>query len=160
MAFKIFLSGFLPGVYAFVVAFLAHSCPIPVYRYALEFWEPDAYRATVCYSEALTPSQEEAFNLMAEASPGRGASANIDLRLVHADDEARLLDYPLYDKEAAGGRPWVVLQYPYIEGINEPVREGPLTVENSEALLYSPAREHLAARLSGGRVLAPSPGRF
>ncbi len=127
----------------------AYGCPIPVYRYALEFWEPDPYRVTVYYSEALTAFHESAVRMMADASAGR-AGANLDVRLVDVEGETELLDYPLYGEQSADELPWMIVQYPYIEGIEEPLWGGPLTAENAGSLLYSPAREHIAGRLADG----------
>ncbi len=126
-----------------------YGCPIPVYRYALEFWEPDPYRVTVYYSEALTASQGSAVEMMADASAGRGG-ANLVVRLVDVKDETKLLNYPLYGEQSADELPWMIVQYPYIEGIEKPVWMGSLTSGNVESLLYSPAREHIAGRLAEG----------
>ena len=50
---------------ALAVAAIAQACNVPVFRFALERWRPDAYRLTVFHRGALTPSDRELLQTLA-----------------------------------------------------------------------------------------------
>lgn len=139
---------------------VAVGCPIPVFRYALEYWEPDPYRLTVLHSGPLEAREKALAGALKEASAGRGR-ANIDIRLLDAAAEGAAGE-PLLELVPGDELPLLVLQYPFIDGIEEPLWKGPFDAQNVDAVLRSPAREHIAGRLAGGAnvwVLLPGGDR-
>ncbi len=152
---RFYRSGF-SGVFVFLLltaatVFRASACPIPVFRYALEFWEPDPYRATVYYRDSLTPGEEEAVEYIEALSTGRDMIANVDLTLVDVAEDDGSLRYREYDEQTMPHLPWMVVRYPYIENIDTPAWSGEFTPGNAEFLMESPARRRLAESLAEGR---------
>jgi len=116
-------------VLLFLTLTLAHAaecCTIPVFRYALDRWQADAYRLEFPASALQTPAIADFFRNLGsdspvnlEAKPGTGA-------------EARLI-------------------FPHPEEATAPVVwSGTLTPASLQALTNSPARRELARRVLAG----------
>ena len=131
----------------------AVPCPIPVYRYALEFWEPDPYRITVYTQGPLSDSQKQIHDLLVENAVGQTAFSNIDVTHVDLETNPRATVRRHPDIESLPDFPWMVVQYPQISARNETVWDGPLTMENAEQLIDSPAREKVARHLARGEMV-------
>lgn len=129
---------------AFAAATLAGcdalACSVPVFRYALERWEPDPYRIIVPRSTDLT--QPERASVARLRQFGRAAKlggvANLE---VVADAEADAARSP-----AEG----LVLLPPARLASEEPVLTWKLSEENVDALCESPARTRIAEGLLEG----------
>lgn len=63
---------------AMLLISVVHACNIPVFRYALERWQPDHCKVTITYREALTARQQESVGALKKA-------ANIDVVLKQSD---------------------------------------------------------------------------
>lgn len=124
---------------------LAHSgaraCSVPVFRYALEHWEPDPYRLTLFHRGPLAPDQRR----MLEPDP----KANLRVTAVNLDEEKDPAVLKLWQDAGAGQVPRLVLQYPRISGIEKPVA-GDFQPGHLDALIESPARKEITRRLSEG----------
>src|SRR6516164_9530328 len=57
------------------------ACDTPVYRYALENWPADSYRATVVHRGLLSADQQRLANHLNE----RAASANVVVQVIDLD---------------------------------------------------------------------------
>lgn len=124
------------------------ACKVPVFRYALERWEPAPYRVVVLTADAAAA---ESLALPALAGrPGR------DRRLaeVRVVDAARPLEEPLAAAWAAHGgpdTPVVVVRYPNQAGVRGRVAHaGPLGDDRGAVLASSPARDAVARQLAAG----------
>ncbi|MCC6488685.1 MAG: hypothetical protein IT364_14400 [Candidatus Hydrogenedentes bacterium] len=121
----------------------AMACDVPVFRYALERWEPEPYQAVLLNNAPLDASEEALWRGItehAEANPrvlpiGRGTKPDPGL-------EARW--------QADSATPWIALYYPPSAPLQTHVWSGPLTAANCEALLDSPARQEIARQLLDG----------
>ncbi len=68
---------------------IAAACNVPVFRYALERWHPDPYRATLFHRGQLTEAQQAMVRPWEQ--PTGSSSANVALQVVDVDateDEA------------------------------------------------------------------------
>ncbi|MFQ5806748.1 MAG: hypothetical protein ACE5I3_09890 [Phycisphaerae bacterium] len=65
------------------------ACPIPVFRYALEFWEPDAYDVEILHRGPLRAEARAAADLLTECAEAEDASANLIVRFTDAERMAR-----------------------------------------------------------------------
>lgn len=105
------------------------ACSVPVFRYALERWEPSAYQVRVSYRDTLTVTERELIDRLEQAS----ATANFKVATVAGAEETK-----------------VTLHYPDDDADVPPASSGPLTEEFVNSLLDSPARRRLVELLSGG----------
>ena len=60
---------------------MGEACKVPVFRYALERWESDAYRAVILYRGADLKSSVEVL-----AAPLVNAPANLEVELINVAD--------------------------------------------------------------------------
>ncbi len=116
----------------------ALACPIPVFQYSLEYWEPDPYEVVVHHNGEFTEQDQEVVDILRNA--GRERHANIALSW---RDYSRATIAPPSDKDL----PFIELSYPMISGIRGVLWEGPLEKDTVEAMLYSPLREKIAEKL-------------
>ncbi len=127
----------------------ATGCPIPVYRYALEFWKADPYIVEVFHKGELGPQHSELAGRLVAASRGGSTGANLDVRMYDIEDATDELALGYIRRAAPGEFPWVVVRYPRVTGINEPVWSGALTGSNVDMLLDSPVRSAIGGKLAG-----------
>jgi hypothetical protein len=147
MRMKIFLMMLIVGGMKLANPPQAYACPIPVFRYALEYWDADPYSIVIFYEGLFDPAEKELVDYLLAASRGGESKANIELRNVDTgggmDDITRGYLSSLSPPEL----PWVVLRYPRVSGINKVIWSGPLNRTNAERIVSSPARESIAAKL-------------
>ncbi len=124
----------------------ARACNVPVFRYALERWEPDPYYLAVFHTsddaaaveEVLAALEEKPVNLVAEA---------VDVGELE-DDDWRLTGIEL-DREKL---PWAVLRYPPRGGQAPPVLwSGKLDADTLASLTSSDVRKEVVRRLLTGQ---------
>jgi hypothetical protein len=137
----------------------AQACKVPVFRYALEHWPPDSYRAVILHRGELSAADEELV-LQLEARSGKSANLVVE-RFDLAQDEsteagaAQAGLHRLLAKTVGQGyrnleSTQIVLFYPE-HSLSGPLAwQGPLTAENIDALLDSPARRQIAKWILDG----------
>lgn len=131
---------------------MAIACSVPVFRYALEHWQPDPYIAFVFYRGELTPEQQEIINsLKPEAVDGRPA-ANLFVKTVNVDTEVEGDEVltQVWDAHKSDSLPHLVLDSPPKWGPPQTVWEGDLTAENAKRLMASPVRTKIKQNLLSG----------
>lgn len=126
------------------------ACSVPVFRYALEHWQPDSYVAVVFHRGELSDDQRE---LIAALQPGEQddhAGANLVVQTVDLDadpDEALLT---LWQEQETEALPWVAVNSPLKHAPPQTVWAGELTSETTTRVMNSPMRERLAKQLING----------
>ncbi len=150
MRIKIFIvSAIILGITVFL-PIKSNSCPIPVFRYALEFWEEDPYMVDVFYKNSLDADEKELVNYLLNASSAdNDMKANLDLRSINAGDQMDDITRGFLNNLSPPELPWIVVRYPRVSGNNNVIWSGPLNKENVQNLINSPARESIAAKLAG-----------
>lgn len=148
---------FRRGLCATVAALLliigasASACPIPVYQYALEWWERDPYEIYVFDNGTLSEDEQGALALLEGISNGSRRDeypANLKLFHVRAEEEARLGAHSALRGATPESFPWMAVHYPAVaRRLRAPVWMGPLTMENVKLLLDSPARQQISELL-------------
>jgi len=123
------------------------SCPIPVFRYALEYWETDPYILEIIYENSLLPEEEELVTYLPGASSGRNGRANI--HVIKTDAAGNFESYTRGYLNHQTKEPVMVLRYPRISGNNRVIWSGLLNKVNIEKLLQSPVRENIGQKLAG-----------
>jgi hypothetical protein len=138
------------GVCAFIIlANPAGACSIPVYRYALENWEADAYEIMVLHNGPLAGESRAAADLL--AGYVQGDEAQINAQLVF-EDAARPPEESAYRSphEIAVGEARLVVFAPGIVEQAVPIWDEPLTAERVRQLVDSPLRREISRRIIDG----------
>lgn len=128
----------------------SRACNVPVFRYALEHWRPDAYRAVVFHRGPLPPDEQArlaALKVRAEKS-----LVNLSLRTVDLDTTSEPGDRELFSSLGDVSLPRLVIQYPTHLQINRPVWNGPFSDQELADLLDSPLRREIVKRLTAGQT--------
>jgi hypothetical protein len=125
------------------------ACDTPVYRYALEHWPADNYRATVLHRGPLAADAQRRVDHLKE----RADSANLTVQVIDLDAPSKD-DLPerWHTIDVSAG-PALVLNYPAATKIEADVWSGPLSAEAVEALFDSPLRREAVGRLHAGETV-------
>jgi len=123
------------------------ACQVPVFRYALERWEPDPYRVVILHDSPLDASQQQGVQRLADAAQG---ARPINLM-------SEVID-PAHPEQASlrslvpNAVPWpaLILQYPAGRGLTEAAWVGTLNDEHAAAVVDSPLRSEIVRRLMAG----------
>jgi hypothetical protein len=127
----------------------AAACNIPVYRYALENWPTDLYRATVLHRGPLAAEAQA----LVQRLNDRAASANLVVRVIDLSrPEGEDIPERFLKTDVSAG-PILVLNYPVTTKIETDAWSGALTVEAIASLVDSPVRRELATRLHAGETV-------
>jgi hypothetical protein len=123
-----------------LAGFAVQACQVPVFRYALERWQPAGYRVTIIPGPGgLNGAEQRALETLRAASSDPTSPANVEIEL----------EQPAAGAAAAGQ---LILRYPQRLGNarDEPIWQAPLTAENVRHLVESPTRVELRRRLLDG----------
>ena len=127
------------------------ACSVPVFRYALEHWPPDAYQAVVFQRGPLSETQQGwVRELGADGLAGR-LHANLAPRIVDLDADPDPEWLELARQSEMPTLPWLVVRVPRAVRTAATVWAGPLSGEIAEQLLDSPARREIVERLTQGQ---------
>jgi hypothetical protein len=124
------------------------ACDTPVYRYALESWPADNYRAAVIHRGPLPAEAQRLVDHLKEGAD----SANLSVQAIDLDrpQEEVLEQYRALDVSAG---PRLVVNYPAATRIDADASSGALTQEAVDALLDSPLRRQAVAHLRAGEIV-------
>lgn len=118
-------------------ACLALACPIPVFQYALEYWEPNPYVVEARSSETWSADQRAALRLLQDAE--REGRANLRVRTEPSETKA--------DQAAGSALPRMEALYPDTGGVPRTLWSGEPSSDVARRLLHSPARVEIARML-------------
>lgn len=142
---------------AIILAFLMAApaatvaCDVPVYRYALERWPPDAYQVLVFHRAKLTAEEEQAVDVLRKASSAAGGHANLVVRAVDLSAPLPASVEALWRSQEPTGLPWLVVAYPPGRTARGSVWSGRLSSPTARAVIDSPARDEIARRIAEGQ---------
>ncbi len=127
------------------------ACNVPVFRYALERWQPDDYEITVLHHEPLSTEQQEMMDKLQQAASDIEVPSNIRVRRVDMKEPLNERDQELISSvEISEGSPWVLVQYPAFTRTNQLAYSGPFEGDVVEVLIDSPARRAVVEKLEAG----------
>lgn len=149
------------GIVVFVAAVMglaagASACSVPVFRYALEHWEPDPYRLTVFHRGPLSAAEADRVASLTQRlhDPDGRRLANLEVVTVDLAGEVEAEVRALGERLGGDALPLVVLQRPAIgPRSGEVVCRGPLQEEFLERAFDSPLRKTIAAQLLEGESI-------
>ncbi len=120
----------------------AWACNVPVFRYALERWQPDPYHLTIFHVGDGEAALESALESL-KKRPLRLHAEAVNLDLLEADDWR--LEGVKVDREKL---PWAVLRYPPRPGRTmQVIWSGAWNTEALEFLSNSPMRQEIVRRI-------------
>ena len=124
------------------------GCAVPVFRYALERWAPDAYEAVIIYRGPLA-DDDPAYSLLKgdEAEFLNLRISTIDLASSASGELTDLLGGAVPE-----ALPALAIWYPLQKGRAAPFWTGEFTPATVKALIQSPKRRQLAQRLTDGQT--------
>ena len=130
------------------------ACNIPVFRYALERWQPDNCELIVFHHGALNQQQQESLTRLQEEQKGRGEEQGGKLTMCDLstpEPAHRLLwDSIRTQADPAGGQPYVVVRMNLGKGRTVNGWHGTLSDAVRIGIMNSPARRELSKRLLAG----------
>ena len=129
------------------IAPLAYACSVPVFRYALEHWQPDPYQVLILSKGPLSDDDQALAAKLDSTEEGSISYANITVSRVDVlqDEKASELTELLGENfQASFESPEIVLLYPQSSQSGPVAWRGPLTSENVDALISSPARQQIS----------------
>ena len=131
-------------------AFNSQACQIPVYRYALERWQADAFDIIVLQRGELNANQKMALDLLTLKDAKSTPPPNASVRLVDLGGAPDPQTQKLWESFGKPELPWVVALFPSSDGMSAPAWTGKLDPQNAKALIDSPARREIARRILKG----------
>jgi hypothetical protein len=133
-----------------LAASTALACNVPVFRYALEHWRPDAYRGVLFHRGPLSTADQDQLTKLKSDRPE--PPINVAIRTVDLDASPAAADVALAESFKNEKLPRLVVQYPARLQIDEPLWSGAFTEADLKPLLDSPARQQLIKRLIAGET--------
>lgn len=133
-----------------LVAASAWACSVPVFRYALEHWEPDRFRAMVLNRGPLPEAAETLLRRLGPATGMEGAAVNLDVERVDLGRDPSPEVLALWKEAGSPAEPWLLLLPPRPAPPLRPLFSGALNEAAVAAVLDSPARAELSRRIGEG----------
>jgi len=137
----------------------AWACTTPVFRYALERWDPDPYEVVVTHRGPLDEKDEAAVAALrkaVEGPPSPNALVSVVDPSADAAKPTEAGEAAVKEDVAAGAAEGVsegarlAVRYPRILGIQDSAWEGPLSGVEPGAFFDSPARKEIARLILSG----------
>jgi hypothetical protein len=123
----------------------AFACDTPVYQWAMDNWQADAYELVVFHTGALTPADQGIVDGLSENS-----QANLSVRTIDVSRDMDEHVRSLWEAQSSPELPCMVLCYPLYAPVFVPVWTAPVTADAVQAISHSPAREDVAGHLLDG----------
>ena len=128
-----------------------HACNIPVFRYALQRWEPDNYELVVLHHESLNDEQLKLLRTLEVAREDPVSPLNINVRLAALDQPLQQRDQQLLSQvDPPPVSPWMLVSYPAFTNTDRLAFSAPFNTETVQALLDSPLRRVVVERILSG----------
>ena len=127
------------------------ACNVPVFRYALQRWQPDDYEITVLHHEPLSTEQQEMMDKLQQAASDREVPSNMRVRRLNMQEPLNERDQELISSvEISEGSPWILVEYPAFTRTNRLAYSGPFEGDVVGDLIDSPARRAIVENLERG----------
>jgi hypothetical protein len=128
------------------------ACNVPVFRYALERWSPDAYEIVVFHDGALSAEHTKLLANLQDYADEPDCPTNITLTVARVDKKHATDLKQLLDAQKSSSLPWMVVRYPEPANIKANVYAGPLDGAVLKEVFDSPLRRALTEKLLRGET--------
>ncbi len=122
------------------------ACPIPVFKYAMEFWESDLYEVFIFYEGEFSKEEQDIIDMLEEAVYSNNPPVNIKVSKIDLTQTPNE-NHPIWREQDAYTLPWVVFYYPVTSGLREPLWGGKLESYHINNFIDSPKRNEIARLL-------------
>ena len=129
-----------------VLALRMSACDVPVFKYALNMWPPDAYEIVVVHRDG-----DGAARLLEQLRKSDGDFVNIAVREAEPDVVKEKYGV-LLEKGRSDASPWLIVRYPVRMDTRRLVWAGPASADEISAWLDSPMRRKIMRLLLDGSV--------
>ncbi len=126
------------------------ACSIPVFRYAVEHWNPDLFTLTVYHNGELTEAQQALLQCLQPDDLDGKFVGNLQVGTVDVTTAQVEIPEGAWRSEVKPGVAWLVAHTPAKKGPPRQVFSGEFTAGNVDLLLESPQRKVLTERLLRG----------
>lgn len=124
------------------------SCVLPVFRYALERWQPESYAVMIFYKDSLKSTDSVQTRAIEQLrNPSHFANIEVFYVNVNAMDSSFM---PIWDQIKTDDLPIASIIFPYLLGITKPIWTGKLDPLTIKKYTDSPARKEVSKRLRSG----------
>ncbi len=124
------------------------ACSVPVFRYALENWNPSPYELIVFHRGELSTVDRTTL----DSIRNRIGNANVRIVEVDVDGELTAVQKKLLEGEGSAKLPRAVLRFPEAGEMVPAAWSGPLALDAIRPLFESPARTALFQKLTAGHA--------
>ncbi|MEK6237266.1 MAG: hypothetical protein N2C14_21355, partial [Planctomycetales bacterium] len=146
-------AGPLVAVIVLTVAFPAFACSVPVYRYALERWDPDSYLVMIYHKGPLDAELKAIVDKAKAAAAAEPNYANIEVETIDLDSKMDKFQQQVWDgQDKDVSTPWMVVRYPFQSRIDLDLWKGKPSLDVLERFIDSPARREIARRILKGQT--------
>lgn len=134
-------------------ATLAEACNVPVFRYALERWEPDPFQLVVFHDQPLPSELEQKLKSLEPVMEAPDARPNWKVTLVDTTRKIPALWAGLWEKERSRPLPSYALCTPEWTKDDDALHSGQLTLESIQALVTSAKRSEILDSILKGTAV-------
>ena len=128
----------------------ARACTTPVFRYALERWEPDLFELFFFHRGELSAEQQAVLKQLQDALAGEKAPLNATLRVVDLAGDLSPREQAIWEAQKDAAPPWIVLLFPDRVGLDIAAWSAPAGSQAVRRLVDSPARREVVRRIAAG----------
>ncbi|WP_145418318.1 hypothetical protein [Planctomycetes bacterium K23_9] len=143
--------------FALILAGVLAACQVPVFRYALERWQPDHYQLLVLCDRELTETEAEQVDQLRQragrSSSSSSVSSNFDVRIVRTDQSENRFAKVTWEQHGSRNQPLLAVMYPEnAQEIPDPLAGTfRLSSDAIDNVTRSPVRTEIAKRLLSGQ---------
>jgi hypothetical protein len=139
---------------------IINACSVPVFRYAIENWNPDAYRVICFQKDPFNTNQKSLIEKISSCSAGKGntcglsvnCSAAFSVSVVNVADPVATAPFQaLLKNNSTLPFPWVAVLFPKVSNIPVSLWTGELSKLPYKELFDSKARQDITKDLNEGR---------
>lgn len=130
----------------------AQACSVPVFRWALERWQPEPYPVVVFTKGPLQGADRSALDALNKAANPEDC-ANLYVTSVDLNDKPDETLQKLWEREAKGVTPWATAHMPSQGQMGAVYWSGKLSDLDPKVLVDSPGRQALGKALGEGTTL-------
>ncbi|MDA1276096.1 MAG: hypothetical protein O2960_18930 [Verrucomicrobia bacterium] len=133
-----------------VASNIAFACSVPVFRYALERWTPDAYNIVVFHKGEISEADQALIESTDSKVGKSGGFANAETHSADLDTELSPDMRELWKAQNSETLPWMVVLNPKANRSSGTVWAGLLEEESVARFVDSPIRREIARQLLAG----------